>query len=56
MFVTDKFVMIHFPKTGSTFARKALKRIYALVPFYATDDGAYSVALSLLEAHSGCVA
>lgn len=29
MFVTDKFVMIHFPKTGSTFARKALKRIYA---------------------------
>jgi len=29
VFVTDKFVMIHFPKTGSTFARKALKRIYA---------------------------
>ena len=28
MIITDKFVMLNFPKTGSSFARKALKEIY----------------------------
>jgi len=28
MIITDKFVMLNFPKTGSTFARKVIKRIY----------------------------
>ncbi|MFB6305498.1 MAG: hypothetical protein ABEH43_00640, partial [Flavobacteriales bacterium] len=27
MIVTDKFVMLNFPKTGSTFVRKVLKAI-----------------------------
>ena len=29
MLITDKFVMINFPKTGSTFARKALMQVHA---------------------------
>lgn len=29
MLVTNKFVMINFPKTGSSFARKVIKRVYA---------------------------
>ncbi len=29
MLITDKFVMINFPKTGSTFARKALFQVHA---------------------------
>lgn len=28
MIITDKFVMINFPKTGSTFARKVLEELY----------------------------
>lgn len=28
MLLTDKFVMLHFPKTGSTFARKAIKQAF----------------------------
>ena len=28
MIITDKFVMLNFPKTGSTFARKVIKQIY----------------------------
>lgn len=29
MLVTDKFVMLNFPKTGSSFARKVIKKVYA---------------------------
>jgi len=29
MIITDDFVMLNFPKTGSSFAREALKRLYA---------------------------
>ncbi len=32
MIITDDFVMLNFPKTGSTFAREALIRIYARRP------------------------
>ena len=28
MIITDKFVMLNFPKTGSTFAREAIKLVY----------------------------
>lgn len=28
MIITDKFVMVHLPKTGGTFARKAIKKLY----------------------------
>jgi len=30
MLITDNFVMLNFPKTGSTFARTALKKVYGL--------------------------
>ena len=29
MLVTNKFIMLNFPKTGSSFARKVIKRVYA---------------------------
>lgn len=29
MLVTNKFVMLNFPKTGSSFARKVIKKVYA---------------------------
>lgn len=29
MIITDKFIMINFPKTGSTFARKVLEELYS---------------------------
>ncbi len=28
MIITDKFVMLNFPKTGSSFARKVIKKLY----------------------------
>ena len=28
MLITDRFVMLNFPKTGSSFARKTLKQIH----------------------------
>jgi len=28
MFITDQFIMLNFPKTGSSFAREALRKIY----------------------------
>ncbi|MBD3322931.1 hypothetical protein GF339_00005 [candidate division KSB3 bacterium] len=28
MIITDRFVMIHFPKTGTTFCRRAMKQLY----------------------------
>jgi hypothetical protein len=30
MIITDEFVMLNFPKTGSSFAREALKKIYQI--------------------------
>jgi hypothetical protein len=32
MIITDSFVMLNYPKTGSTFARKVIKDLYASVP------------------------
>lgn len=34
MIITDKFVMINFPKTGSTFVRNVLKKIHTNYTFY----------------------
>lgn len=32
MLVTDSFVMLNYPKTGSSFARKVIKDLYARQP------------------------
>ena len=30
MLITEKFVLLNFPKTGSTFARETIKQVYGV--------------------------
>ena len=37
MIITDQFVMLNFPKTGSTFVRNVLKQIHEELTFSSSD-------------------